>query len=99
MQCTLIGVFKETNKVCLQSLLEGKNGSALHLQIQLDINSNLEGCLSEQLFGELLVFTDLAKSNGPRTVTMGLLHATHSTFCYLSHRLCCKVQPWGLSPS
>jgi hypothetical protein len=49
----VIGVFKETNKVCLQSLLEGKNGSALHSQIRLEIDSNLadktlEGCLPDQ---------------------------------------------------
>ncbi len=102
MHCTLIGVFKETNKICLQSLLEGKNGSALHSQIQLEIDSNLadktlEGCLPDQKFGELLVFTDLAKGNGPRAVMMGLLHATHP-LCFLSRRLCYKVQPWAFPP-
>ena len=68
MHCTLIGVFKETNKLCLQSLLEGKKGSALHSQIRLDIDSNLadktlEGCLHDQYFSGLLVFTNLANEH------------------------------------
>jgi hypothetical protein len=39
MDCTLIAAFKEVNKVCFQSLLEDKNGHALHLQIRLQIGS------------------------------------------------------------
>ncbi len=49
-------------------LLEGKKGSALHLQIRLEIDSNLvdktlEGCLPDQYV--LLVFTYLAKGIMP----------------------------------
>jgi hypothetical protein len=103
VDCTLIGVIKETNKVCLQSLLEGKKGSALHSQIRLEVLCNLfhktlEGCLPDQKFGALLVFTDLVKVNGPRAVSMGLLHAT-TPLCFHLCSLCCKVLLWGLSPS
>jgi hypothetical protein len=62
MDCTLVAVFKEANKVCFQSLLEGKNGRALHSQIRLQIGSNLfgkmlEGCFPDQKVSVLLVFT------------------------------------------
>ena len=53
MECAFIGVIEEANKVCLRSLLEGKEGCALHLQIRLYVTSNLadktlEGCLPHQ---------------------------------------------------
>ncbi len=103
MDCTLIGVFKEENKVCFQSLLEGKSGLALHSQIQLQIDSNLvdktlEGCLPDQKVSVLLVFTDLMNGDGPRAVTMGLLYAP-SVSSLLLCSLCCKMMAWGLSPS
>jgi hypothetical protein len=103
MECTLIGVFKEANKVCFQSLLEGKNGRALHSQIRLQIDSNLinktlEGYLPDQKVSVLLVFTDLTNGNGPRAVMMGLLHAP-SVSSLLLCSLCCKIMVWGLSPS
>ncbi len=41
MECAFVGVVEEVNKVCLQSLLEGKEGHALHLQILLYVTSNL----------------------------------------------------------
>jgi hypothetical protein len=80
MDCTVIAVFKEANKVCFQSLLEGKKGRALHLEIRLEIGSNLfdkmlEGCLPDQKVCVLLVFMDLTNGDGPRAVMMGFLHA------------------------
>ena len=103
METTLIGVFKEVNRVCLQSLLEGKKGRALHSQIRLQNNSNLadktlEGCLPDQKFSALLVFTDLVKGNGPRVVTMGPLDAASGSGG-MTCSLCCNVHLWGLSPS
>jgi hypothetical protein len=87
MDCTLIDVFKEANKVCFQSLLEGKNGRALHLQIRLQINSNLmdkmlEGCLPDQKVSVLLVFTDLMNGDGPRAVTMGFFMPPVCLACF-----------------
>jgi hypothetical protein len=103
MDCTLIEVFKEVNRVCLQSLLEYKKGCALHLQIRLENLVNLadkmlKGCLPDQKISALLVFMDLAKGNGSRAVTMGLLHAIMSwSGLMCSH--CCKVLSWGLFSS
>ena len=87
MDCTLSAVFKEANKVCFQSLLEGKKGRALHSQIRLQIGSNLfdkmlEGCLPDQKVGVLLVFTGLMNGNGPRVVMMEFLHALVCLACF-----------------
>jgi hypothetical protein len=99
MDCTLIAVFKEAKKVCFRSLLEGKNGRALHSQIRLQIGSNLfdktlEGCLPDQKISVLLVFMDLTNCNGPRVVTMGFLHAPHMS----SLLLCSLLQDDGVGP-
>jgi len=80
MECAFLGIVEEANKVCLRSLLEGKEGRALHSQIRLYVTSNLadktlEGCLPHQKVRVLLVFTDLMKGDGPRVPTMGFLHA------------------------
>ena len=76
MECAFVGVVEEANKVCLRSLLEGKEGRALHSQIQLYVTSKfvdktLEGCLPHQKVHVRLVFTDLTKGNGPRAPTTG----------------------------
>jgi hypothetical protein len=76
MDCTLIAVFKEANKVFFRSLLEGKKGRALHSQIRLQIGSNLfdknwKGAFLIKVC-DLLVFTDLTNGDGPRAVMMGL---------------------------
>ena len=80
MECAFVGVVEEANKVCLRSLLEGKEGRALHSQIRLYVTSNLtdkmlEGCLPYQEVRVLLVFTDLTKGDSPRVPTMGFLHS------------------------
>jgi hypothetical protein len=103
MDCTLIAVFKEANKACFRSLLEGKKGCALHSQIRLQIGSNLfdktlEGCFSDQKVNVLLVFMDLMNGDSPRAVTMGFLHAPCVSTLLLCS-LCCKMIVWGLSPS
>eukprot|EP00956_Cyclotella_meneghiniana_P023445 scaffold45672_cov33-Cyclotella_meneghiniana.AAC.1 len=81
MDGTKIGVLKETNKVGLGGLLEGKHGRSLESQVTLEILSDLpdqtlEGELTDQEIGRLLVAADLTKSNGARTITVGLLHAS-----------------------
>ena len=78
-----IGVFEETDKVSLSSLLEGKHSSALETEIGLEILGNLtdqtlEGELADEQLGGLLVLADLTESHGTGPVTMGLLHATSS---------------------
>jgi hypothetical protein len=79
----------------LRSLLEGKKGRALHLQIQLKIDCNLadnalKGCLPDQKVSVLLVFMDLTNGDGPRAVMMGLLRATSGSGLLLCS-LCCKL--------
>jgi len=61
---TEVGVLKETNKVCLGSFLEGKNGMALETQIGLEVLSNLtdqplEWELPDQQLGTLLILANL----------------------------------------
>jgi hypothetical protein len=80
MECAFVGVIEEANKVCHRSLLEDKEGRALHLQIRLYVTSNLtdetlEGCLPRQKVRVPLVFTDLMKGDGPRAPTMWFLQA------------------------
>ena len=75
-----VGVLEETNQVSLASLLQGHDGRALEAQVGLEVLGNLthktlEGQLADEELRALLVATDLTKSNGTRTVTMGLLHA------------------------
>eukprot|EP00956_Cyclotella_meneghiniana_P023448 scaffold45673_cov70-Cyclotella_meneghiniana.AAC.3 len=76
-----VGVLEETNKIGLGSLLEGKHGRSLESQVTLEIlgdlpDQTLEGELTDQEIGRLLVAADLSKSDGARTITVGLLHAS-----------------------
>ena len=78
-----VGVFKETNKVSLSSLLESQDGGGLEAEIGLEVLGNLtdealEGELADEQLSGLLVLTDLTESDGTGPVTMGLLHATGS---------------------
>jgi len=59
-----VGVLKQTNKVRLGSLLEGKHSMALETQISLEVlcnfpNKPLEGQLPDQQLSALLVLADL----------------------------------------
>ena len=76
-----VGVFKQTNKVSLASLLKSHHSGALETQIGLEILSDfshqtLEGQLADQQLGRFLVTTDLTKSDCTRPVTMRLLDST-----------------------
>mmetsp|Transcript_24542 Transcript_24542/g.32538 ORF Transcript_24542/g.32538 Transcript_24542/m.32538 type:complete len:170 (-) Transcript_24542:766-1275(-) len=76
-----VGVLKQTNKVCLSSLLKGKNSTSLETKICLEIlcnltNETLEGKLADQKVGGFLVPTDLTKRNGSGAVTVGLLYTS-----------------------
>jgi len=76
-----VGVLKQTNKVRLGSLLEGKHSMALETQISLEVlcnfpNKPLEGQLPDQQLSALLVLADLTEGNSPRAVAVGLLHSS-----------------------
>ena len=66
-----VGVLKEPNKIRLCRLLKSQHGGALESQVGLEILSDfthkpLEGQLSDQELGRLLILSDLPKSYSSR---------------------------------
>jgi len=75
---TQVCVFKEGDEVGLNGLLEGTDGGRLEAKVRLEVLSNLtnqalEGELSDEELGGLLVTTDLTESDGTRLISVGLL--------------------------
>jgi len=73
-----IGVLEKTDEVGLTGLLQGKNGRSLETKISLEVLSDLtdkslEGKFTDEEFGGLLVTSDLTKSDGTGSVSVGLL--------------------------
>lgn len=73
-----VGVLKEGDEVSLNGLLESADGGGLEAEVGLEVLGNLtdetlEGELSDQELGGLLVPTDLTKSDGSGLVSVGLL--------------------------
>ena len=98
-----VGVLEETNKVCLRSLLEGKDSMALETQIGLEVlcnfpNKPLEGQLPDQKLSTLLVLANLTEGNSSRAVTVGLLNSS-SGGSRLTSSLGGKLLPGSLSSS
>ncbi len=78
---TQVCVLKETNQVSLSGLLQGQDGRSLESKITLEVlgdltNQSLEGQLSDEKVGRLLVSTDLTECDSSRTVTVRLLDST-----------------------
>merc|ERR1711992_41669 len=76
-----VGVFEQADQVSLAGLLQSANGSALEPEISFEILSNfshetLEGQFTDEELSGFLVTTDLTKSHGTGTITMGLLHSS-----------------------
>jgi len=76
-----IGILKESNEVCFGGFLEGSNGRRLESEIRLVVLGNLsdeslEGQLSDQEFGRLLVSSDFSKGDGSRAESVGLLDSS-----------------------
>ena len=74
-----VGILEQRDEVSLSSLLESHNGRALETEIVLEILSDLtdqslEGELTDQKLGALLVLADLTKSHSSGAITMRLLH-------------------------
>jgi hypothetical protein len=68
----------QRNKVGLNRLLESTDGGRLEAKVRLEVlgnlaNKTLEGELSDEELGGLLVTTDLTESDGTRLVSVGLL--------------------------
>ena len=80
MNSAQVGVFEEPNKVGFGSFLSSEESGALEPQVLLEILGNLtnkahEGFSADEEIGRLLIFTNLTKSDGSRTVSMRLLDA------------------------
>jgi len=78
MDGTQVGIFEEGHKVGLNGLLEGTDRRRLEAQVGLEVlgdltNQTLEGELSDEELGGLLVTTDLTESDSTRLVSVGLL--------------------------
>ena len=76
-----VGVLEKTDEVGLGGFLEGKNGGSLESEVRLEVlcdlsHKSLEGKLSDEKIRGLLVTSDLTKSDGSRSVSVGLLHTS-----------------------
>ena len=81
MDCTQVGILKETNQVGLGRFLKGQDGRSLETQITLEIlgdltNQTLEGKLSDEEVCALLVSTNLTKGDGSGSVSVGLFDSS-----------------------
>ena len=78
MDGSKVGILEKTNKVSLGRLLKSEHGGTLEAKIGLEILSDLtdkslERKLADEELGRLLVTTDLTKSDGTGSVSVGLL--------------------------
>ena len=98
-----VGVLEESDEVSLAGLLKSHNSRRLEAKVGLEVlsdlaNQSLEGQLADQKLGGLLVTTNLTKSNGTRSVTMGFLDTTSSRGT-LASSLGGQLFSWGLATS
>ena len=75
-----VGVLEEADQVSLAGLLQSHDGGALEAQIGLEVLSDLthetlEGQLTDEKLGALLVTADLTESHCSGPVAMRLLHS------------------------
>ncbi|KAL7471680.1 hypothetical protein ACHAXS_011965, partial [Conticribra weissflogii] len=78
-----VGVLKKPNKIRLRGLLKRQHSGSLKTKIALEVlgdlaNETLEGKLTDQEIGRLLVATDLSEGHGSWTITVGLFNASSS---------------------
>ena len=78
---TQVGIFEKTNQVGLCGFLEGQNSRSLESEIGLEILGNLtyqtlEGKLTDEQIGTLLVPTNLTEGDGSGSVSVGLLDSS-----------------------
>jgi hypothetical protein len=79
MDGSQVGVFKETDEVRLTGFLESSDSRRLESQVCLEIlgnltNETLEGELTDQELGRLLVTTNFTKSDGSRSFILDELN-------------------------
>ena len=73
-----VGVLEEGDEVSLNGLLKSTNGGRLEAEVGLEVlgdltDETLEGELSDEELGRLLVTTDLTESDSSWLVSVGLL--------------------------
>jgi len=98
-----VGVLEERDEVGLNGLLKSADGRGLEAKVGLEVLSDftdqtLEGKLSDQELGGLLVATDLTESDGTRLVSVRLLD-TSGGWCRLASGLGGELLSWGLATS
>jgi hypothetical protein len=76
-----VGVLEETYQVRLTGLLEGHDGRGLEAEFGLEVRGDLadealEGELTEEELGRLLVASDFAESDGAGPISVGFLHSS-----------------------
>ena len=81
MNSAQVGVLKEGDKVSFNRLLESTDGRGLEAEVGLEVLSDLtdqtlEGELSDQQLGGLLITSDLTESDGTRLIPVRLLDTT-----------------------
>ena len=81
MNGTQVGVLKESNEVGLGGFLKGEDGSRLESKVRLEVlgdltDKALERGLADQEISGLLELADLTKSDGSRSVSVGLLDSS-----------------------
>ena len=96
-----VGIFEKTNQVSFRCFLESHDGGGLETQVSLEVLGNftdksLEGELSDQQLGALLVATNLTQGNSSRPVSVGFLDATSSRGT-LTGRFGSQLLPGGFS--
>jgi hypothetical protein len=75
MDCTQVGVLKQTHQVGFSRLLKSQNSMTLEPQISLEVLGNftdkaLEGQFADEKLSALLVLTDFTKGDGSRALQM-----------------------------
>jgi len=96
-----VSILKEGDEVSLNGLLKSTDGGRLESEVRLEVlgdftDETLEGELSDQELGGLLVTTDLTKSDGSWLVSVGLLD-TSGGWCRLASSLGSKLLTRGLA--
>ena len=97
-----VGVFEQGDEVSLGGFLQGHDGRGLESQVGLEVlgdfsNQSLEGELSDQELGRLLVLSDFSESDGTGPVSVGLLDTTGRGRGGLSGGLGGELLPGGLA--
>jgi len=98
-----VGILEERDEVGFDGFLKRTDGRALKAEVGFEVlrdftDKTLEGQLSDQKLGRLLVTTNLTQSDGTRLVAMRLLDTTGG-WCGLAGSLGSELLTRGLATS